>query len=147
MAIPKTYKLYVQRSMKILMIGVLVIFTAAGALMFSGLLKDQQGHAPPPVVGVFMIVIIGINLYFWVLSLPHTIRVADDGSIEFISIVRRKRVMPREIRSIRPDNGQLGYLTVRTDSGRVRLLNQFDGFHEFITWLKENNPAIELRGC
>ena len=46
-----------------------------------------------------------------------------------------------------PDSGQLGFLTIKTGYGKVRILNQFDGFHEFLLWLKTNSPSIELRGC
>lgn len=32
-------------------------------------------------------------------------------------------------------------------SVKIRLLSQFDGFHEFVARLKAANPRIELRGC
>jgi hypothetical protein len=73
--------------------------------------------------------------------------VAEDGYIEFICLVRRKSLAARDIRSITPDAGQIGIPAIRTDQGRVRILNQFDGFHEFIAWLKMSNPSVELRGC
>ena len=53
----------------------------------------------------------------------------------------------REIESIKPYSSQFGFLIVRTSGGKIRLLNQFDGFHDFILKLKTANPAVELRGC
>jgi hypothetical protein len=145
----KIYKLYVQRVFKIFIFGMLGIFTLVGILILVGAvhMEDGQGSGPPPLFGLFWLGIVGIQWYYWVLSLPHTIRVSDDNQIEFTSIIRRQRATPREIRSIAPYNSQFGFLVIKTDHGKIRLLNQFDGFHEFLTWLKANNPAVELKGC
>jgi hypothetical protein len=145
--IMKTYNLYIQRSLKILIIIVLVVLLAVALLLISGVLKDKRGQGPPWFMGVFFLAVAGFNAYFYVLRIPHRIEVTGDGQIEFISMVRRKRVAAREIRSIRPAGGQLGFLVVRTDQGKIHILNQFDGFHEFLAWLKTNNPSVELRGC
>jgi hypothetical protein len=55
--------------------------------------------------------------------------------------------MAMEIESIKPQGGKFGFLVVRTSQGKINLLNQFDGFHEFIIQLKASNPSIEIRGC
>ena len=143
----KTYNLYVQRSLKILIVVMLVVLLLVALLLFSGVLKDKRGEGPPWFVGVFFLAVAGFNAYYWVLRIPHRISVTEDGYIEFTGLLWRKRVAVRELRSIMPDSGQLGFLTIKTDYGKVRILNQFDGFHEFLLWLKTNNPSIELRGC
>jgi hypothetical protein len=52
-----------------------------------------------------------------------------------------------EIQSIKPERSQFGFLVIRHTGGKIKILNQFDGFHEFIADVKGNNPLIELRGC
>jgi len=143
----RTYNLYMQRSLKVLIIVVLVVLVFIALLLLSGVVKDSRGEGPPWFIGVFFLAVAGFNGYYWVLRIPHRIDTAEDGHIEFISLVRRKRVAARDIRSIVPDAGQIGFLSVRTDQGRIRILNQFDEFHEFIAWLKTKNPVVELRGC
>jgi hypothetical protein len=143
----RTYNLYIQRSLKIMIVVMLVVLVLVALLLLSGVLKDKRGEGPPWFMGVFFLAVVGFSGYYWVLRIPHRIRVADDGHIEFISLVRRKRLAARDIRSITPDAGQIGFLTIRTDQGKIRILNQFDGFHELLVWLKMINPSVELRGC
>jgi hypothetical protein len=40
--------------------------------------------------------------------------------------------------------GNLPVLTHR--AGKVHLMSAMDGFHEFLTKLREANPAVEIRG-
>jgi hypothetical protein len=140
------YHLYVQRYAKILIFGMLGVFTIMGLLFFSGVLQSSNGDGPPRVVGIFWLGIIGWYWY-WVLSMPHTITVSESGNVEFISVIRTRRTTLREIESIKPYSSQFGFLIVKAGSGKIRLLNQFDGFHDFILRLKSANPAVELRGC
>jgi hypothetical protein len=83
----------------------------------------------------------------WVLSLPHKIMFHQDGTIEFISVLRRRSVLARDVVSIKPEGTAYGFLVVRTARSKIRLLAQFDGFHDFLTRLKAINPTVELRGC
>ena len=143
----KAYDLYIQRSLKIIIVVVLIFLVLVAVLLFSGIIKDKRGQGPPWFMGVFFLAVAGFNGYFYVLRVPYRLEVTDDGHVEFVSLVRRKRVAAREIQSIAPDSGQVGFFTIKTDQGKIRILNQFDDFHEFITWLKTNNPSVELRGC
>jgi hypothetical protein len=130
-----------------LIVAILVLLLVISLLMFSGVLKDKRGQGPPWFMGVFFLAVAGINGYIYVLRVPYRIDVTDDGQVEFISMVRTKRVAVREIRSITPYAGQFGFLSIMTDQGKIRIVNQFDGFHEFLAWLKTKNPSVELRGC
>ena len=143
-----TYNLYLQRMLKVMAVVVLVILVLFALLLFSGRLEDKRGESPPWFMGVFFLVVVGFNAYYWVLRIPYRIEVTEhDGHLELISLLRRKRIVARDTRSITPDAGQIGFLTIRTHQGKVRILNQFDGFHEFLAWLKAHNPSVELRGC
>jgi hypothetical protein len=143
----KTYYLYIQRMLKVMLVVVTVFLVVFALLLLSGVLKDQKGQGPPWFMGIFFLAVVGFNRYYWVLRIPHRIEVSADGQVEFICLVRRKRIAARDIRSIAPSGSQVGFLVVRTDQSKIRILNQFDGFHEFLVWLKANNPAVELRGC
>lgn len=142
----QSYHLYVPRHAKILIFGMLGVFTIIGLLFLSGVLQSPKGDGPPRAVGIFWFCIVGWY-WFWVLSMPHTIAVSESGSVEFISVIRRRRTTLREIESIKPYSSQFGFLIVKTGSGKIRILNQFDEFHDFVLRLKTANPGVELRGC
>ncbi len=141
----KSYRLYIPRYLKILMIGMLVVFSVIGLSFASGIFQSAEGDGPPRFVGIFWIVIIGFYTS-WILALPHTIVVSESGKVEFIGVIRKRQTTFRDIQSIKPDS-QFGFLIVRTSSGKIRILNQFDEFHDFLVRLKAANPAVELRGC
>jgi len=120
-------------------IGILLI--ASDIFLFSG------GNGPQWFFGLFMILIAGWNLY-WIFSFPHRITVSEAGEITFISILRQKKTSIAEIESIKPDPRQFfGFLVIKTQKKKIKILNQFDDFHDFILHLKEKKPSIELRGC
>jgi hypothetical protein len=132
--------------LKLMIFGMLGLFAIVGLLLVSGVFFSAEENGPPRIFGVFWLGMIGWNWY-WILSLPHKITVSETGEITFISLLRRRSVTGAEIESIKPDRGQFGFLLVRTGNRKIRLLNQFDGFHDFISNLKTMNPSVELRGC
>jgi len=142
----RTYRLFVPRSVKIMIFGILAVFTVVGLLFLVLPFFSVDGDFPPRIIAIFWFGIVGW-WWYWVSSIPHKILVHETTEIEFISVLRRRRVKTTEITSIRPESSQFGFLTIRHSGGKIRLLNQFDGFHEFITLLKQDNPSIELRGC
>ncbi len=142
----KTYDLYLSRTTKVLVIAVLGILGIVGLLLAVNAFSDGKDPWSERVGGLLFLAVVVWNAS-WVLSLPQRISVSETGQIEFRSPLRRRTVTSGEVVSIRPDGGQFGFLTVRTARGKIRLLNQFDGFHDFLTELKARNPAVELRGC
>jgi hypothetical protein len=142
---PAVYKLYLPPGLKLLLgFMFLALGGAAFALIMVPLLV-QTPKSPPPLFGVFFLGIICLSL-FSTLRLPHQITLAPDGAIEFRSILRSWVVRAGEIRSIKPSS-HLGFFLVRTDGANIRLLAQFDGFHDFLTRLQALHPLVELRGC
>lgn len=142
----KSYPLYLPGYLKIIIFGTLGLFTVIGLLAALGPAIAFGDDGPQWLFGVFWLAIL-CWLWYVILSIPHRIVIFDDDQIEFVSRVRRKRFLPLEIKSIKPETSQFGFLAVQTNRGKVRLLNQFDGFHEFLTSLKDKNPSVELRGC
>ena len=143
---PGVYNLYLPRGTKLLLVLVLVAFSGAGVGMMSWSLLAPDPKAPPLAVGLIWLAIAAINL-FYLLSIPHRITLAADGTIEFISLVRRRTLRAEEIRSIKPAGSQFGFLLVRTERSKIRIPAQFDGFHDFLTRLQALHPGVELRGC
>jgi len=93
-------------------------------------------------------ILIGVWNFFWLFSYPHRIIVSETGEITFKSVLRQKKTSIAEIKSIKPDPKYMAcFLEIKTKNGKIKILHQFDDFHEFILHLKEKNPSIELRGC
>ena len=141
----KTYSLYLTKAYK-LMIFMYLAFPVAGIILLLIMAFIGKDFGPIFIIGIWMLFITG---FFWygVLATPHKITMAPDGSITFISVLRRKKVNASEIFSIKPELGYMGMLFVRSSRSKVRLLNQFDEFHEFIAKLKSMNPTVTIRGC
>jgi hypothetical protein len=95
------------------------------------------------------VLFVGMAAFWWIRGLRTTyvIHVSPAGVAEFVSRIRRVKISFRDIVSIRPQGSYLGVLTLRHRNGSLRLLNQFTGFHVFLTDLQRANPNVELRGC
>ncbi len=142
---PRVYKLYLQPGLKLVVVLVFVALIGIGvAIAIPAFLHESK--APPPLAGVIFVIVILINL-IWILRLPHQIILSPDGMVEFVSLLRRRVVRANDIRSIRPHGTQLGFFMVQTEQGKIRIVAQFDGFHDFLTRLKALHPGVELRGC
>jgi hypothetical protein len=142
---PGVYKLYLSPGVKLQLGFVALALIGAGFAMIGVPLLVRSPKAPPPLFGVFFLAVICLVLFSF-LRLPHRITLAPDGSVEFRSILRRQVVRGEEIRSIKPSS-HIGFFLVKTDGATIRLLGQFDNFHDFLTRLQALNPRVELRGC
>jgi hypothetical protein len=123
-----------------------VFFAFAACVVFSISVIHREADSPPPFTAVFFLAA-AVWCWFFYGRMPRRIVRHADGRIEFVSPFRRVTVTAREIVSIKPDRSHLGLLVVKWGSGKVTLLNQFDGFHELLTYLETVNPAVEFRGC
>ena len=141
----KIYKLYLPLGTKVFLFGFLIFFLGIAVFMFVLPFFTTEVNATPAFFGFFYIGVIGWNL-FWVLRFPHEIVLHGDGTIDFKSVLRKVKMHATEIKTIKPANATFGFLVV-TGTYTVRLLAQFDNFHEFVAKLKEYNPTIITRGC
>jgi hypothetical protein len=143
----KLYKLYVPKPVQIYYLFMLAAMPIAGiTLTVVAALGKMGPDGPPfwifiPVLGVLCFV-----PYMW-LRIAFEIRISDDAKIEFRNIFRTTVVTPAEIKSVRAKRYALGFVDIVHLQGTVHLLNQMDGFHEFITTVKSMNPAVEIKGC
>jgi hypothetical protein len=129
-----------------LLVVILIAFVGAGAAIAFLPSFFQDSKAPPPLVGIIFLAITGLYLV-WILYLPHRITLAADGTVEFISVLKRRTVRAEEIRSIKPVGSKFGFFMVQTDRSKIKILAQFDGFHDFLTRIKAMHPGVELKGC
>jgi hypothetical protein len=84
--------------------------------------------------------------YMW-LRMPFEIKIHDDNMIEFRSVLRTTTISPVDIKSVRAKPWALGFVDVVHQKGRVHLLSQMDGFHDFISTIKSLNPTVKIAGC
>jgi hypothetical protein len=86
--------------------------------------------------------------WWFVLTLAHRVVIYDDGALEWVSLARRVRMLPEDVRRVAPERGgNIGLFVVRHAGGKVRFIHQITGFHEVLVHVKTRNPAVELRGC
>ena len=143
---PAEYRLY-SRAMNLMLTWVApTLMTLMGvAFLYSSVIRPLKNG--PPVFFAFFFT--GFAVFFWFRQLrrPHRIAIRADGEIEFVGPIRRVVVAARDIISIKPDRSQFGFLVIRWGSRKLTLMNQFDGFHELLTYIKSVNPGVEIRGC
>ncbi len=141
----KEYRLYLSGFVQLMIFFGFGLFTAFAILMLAGVIPTPRG----PVGRPFGIVWLGIAAFVWyrVLTMPHRIEVFADGRIRFVSLLRRIVVSPRDVESITPTSGQIGFFVLKHSAGQILFIGQFEGFHEFLSDLKAANPSVLLRGC
>jgi hypothetical protein len=144
----KIYDLYLSLIFKIFVFGMLGLLLFIGIVcIVADIFFFANGNGPPWFFGIFMILIAGWNFYY-IFSFPHRITLSDTDEILFTSLLRSRKISVAEIKSIKPDPSQFfGFLIIKTQNRKIKILNQFDGFHDFILNLKVKNQSIELRGC
>lgn len=142
----KIYSLNVSLFLKILMLSILILFTGVGVFLLWYTSAHTGDHVPPPLLAVAWLIAM-VMPWTWLLTVPYRIRVDDLGAIELKSLVRTRTLNPADIIAIQPDATQLGFLLLKHRKGKIRLVHQFDGFHEFLGHVKAVNPDVTLRGC
>ncbi len=142
----KVYRLYVAKPLLIVYLLVILSWPLIGVIGIAAAAFGAFG--PDRSAAWLLVVVLGIGLfssYTW-LRFPFEIRV-NDGMIEFRSVVRKTFVPVADIKSMRAKRYTLGFVDVRHAGGTVHLINQMDGFHEFVGTVKSLNPAAKIEGC
>ena len=86
-------------------------------------------------------------VWYSYLKMPIEIKISSENSIEFRSVLKPVRLSPQEIKSIKAMPLSPGFINIRHTKGTVRLINQMDGFYDFVSTLKSLNPSIQVKGC
>jgi hypothetical protein len=138
------YKLFLPLGSKVFLFGMLFAFLGVTILMFLLPYIVSGPDTPPAFIGFFWLLIVGWNL-FLILRIPHEIVLHNDGTVEFNAVIRKVQMNAGEIASMNPANGTFGFMIIKGKKN-LRLLAQFDNFHDFISKLKQHNPSIIIRG-
>ena len=143
----KLYKLYLGKPLLIFYLVVLAVLVSVGIVgIVVGAIGKLGSEGPPVWVFVILLGFALFNAYMW-LRFPFEIKLRDDSIIEFRSVFRRTTISPMEVKSVRAKPYALGFVDVVHQGGTVHLLNQMDGFHDFISTLKSLNPSVKIQGC
>lgn len=143
----KVYKLYLGKPLLAFYLLTLSIWVFVGLAGIVVRVVGKLGSEGPPVWA--FVNRLGFALfaaYMW-LRFSFEIKVRDDSVIEFRSVFRRTTISPMEVKSVRAKPYALGFVDVVHAGGTVHLLNQMDGFHDFVSTLKSLNPAVKIQGC
>jgi len=139
--VTKTYRL--TKSFYIVNLLPLGLFTVAPALLLLSIRPDQ---GPPWWLFSPWLLACALFWYFYVLRIPFELKIHDDKSVEFRSLVKRTVVYAHEIKSIKVGL-DTRFVKVKHEGGTLRLANHIDGFYDFVWTLKSFNPSIEVKGC
>jgi hypothetical protein len=141
----KVYRLYLAKPLLIFYLVMLIAFPLAFVVLSTCAAFGSFRDAPPTIVFV-----IGLPLALYCsyrcLGIPFEIRVEKDTA-EFRSVLGKRVIPLSEISSIRTRRFSPGYVGVTHANGTIYLINQMDGFHEFVTTVKSLNPSVIVEGC
>lgn len=141
----KTYKL--SKSIVIFIFSILGFMTLFGCLIFiDQIVKSYSSGQAETWFLILWLCTLGWIWYAY-LRIPFEIKVQSNNSIEFHSFLKRTVLSAHEIKSIKAVPLSIGFIDIRHTRGTIHLINQIDGFHDFISTVRSINPAIEIKGC
>lgn len=94
-------------------------------------------------LGVFMLwLVYGIWKY---LRMPYRISFSGDGRLILKSLLGEATLAPGEVSEIATESFGY-YVHFKTRERTFVILNGVDGLRELVAWLRERNPALQVRG-
>ena len=146
----KIYKAFLPKIILIFFFLIFIVTTIFGIILVGdrvfgfNLFGTDQPLWPMFIVWSFMLI-----FYFWILpnNIPFEIRVSDDNRIEFRGFRKTTVLFPQDIKSLHGYLYLQGLILLKHSKGDILLLSQMDNFHEFVSFLKNSNPNIEISGC
>jgi hypothetical protein len=121
---------------------VLPLLLVLGGIVWIWIAISQPSGAPV-WFGVLWLAWVAWGMKRYV-TMPHTIELTDDGLVKFIGTFHTTVVALSAVVSVQAFAGQFVYL--KHSGGKILLLAQFTGFHEFLTHLKQANSQVSMRG-
>jgi hypothetical protein len=124
------------------------VFIVAGTALLIAALTGDGGDTPrwfDVSFAIFFFSLGSVGGTAWVygaLDMCYEFWLSDDGTCEFRSLLRRKRVRAQQIVSLELDEGTTN---VRYQGGKLHLL-ETDDFADFVARLKELNPGVVIDG-
>ncbi len=119
-----------------------LVFIATGGL-FIWLALTRPDEAPPGWFIVIWLGAVAVGVYKQA-TMPYGIAILDSGLVRFLGAFRTSEVAAADIRSVASLGGS--FIQVKHVGGRIMMLNQITGLHEFLTELKRVNPTVQIKG-
>lgn len=108
----KVYKLYLAKPLLIFYLAILTLWVFAGV---AGSIYAAAGgfgsDGPPAILFIAVLMVAIFNAYMW-LRIPFEIKVQDDGTMEFRSVLRRVAIPASQIKSVRAKRYAVGFIDV-----------------------------------
>jgi len=128
-------------------IAIALFFVVGGTWLLVVTLMGDYGGTPRwfqlSFAAVFWMFSVGGAVWiFGALDAAYELTLTEDGTCEFRSLIRRKRVPGSWIVSVELDDGMT---IVRHHGGRLHLLEP-DDFNDFLARLKRLSPALSVQG-
>jgi hypothetical protein len=142
----KVYRLYVAKPLLAVYLLAILAWPLVGVAGIAAAMFGAFGHDRS--AAWLFVILLGVGLLnsYLCLRFPFEIKVIDEV-IEFRSVVQKTFVPVADIKSMRAKRYTLGFVDVRHARGTVHLINQMDGFHDFVGTVKTLNPAAVIEGC
>jgi hypothetical protein len=129
-----------------LLIGIVTLVLAVLLYMTTPMFLSSKDVVVMVILGVWGLAL--LRYWVYLLDMPHRVRCTAEGSLEFVSLVRRRVVPASSILSIKVPTVHSGYLKFRTARKKnISMINHVDGLHELVGRIKKANPDLETRGC
>ena len=123
----------------------LVLLAGLGVWVLASEPAPADGSPFLYVFGTVWLLALALNGYRLVTGVRE-IEVHAGDEIEFISWAQRVRLQAREILAVRALPGRARRIVVRHQAGTLTLAGPFDQFHQFLSELKQAQPAVEIAG-
>ena len=118
----------------------LAAFIGTGAAM--AIPDTPTYHKEVLYLGAFMVFLLyGVVKY---LRMPYRILLRDD-KITLQSLLGEATVAPGEVTDIATESFGY-YVHFKTRQDKFVILNGVDGLRELVSWIRERNPALQVRG-
>ncbi len=139
----KVYKL--SRPFLAFLYALLALMTLMGLSM---LVQSTFRASAPVAVKIFFLCWFALLAWIWYacLGVPYAITIRDDGSLEFISPLRRTVIPPQAVVAIKATRFGLGFVDFKYRGGSLRLISRMPEFPEFITAVRALNPSVVIMG-
>ncbi len=129
--------------------GLICLLTLVAAVVLYLVLPSYISSRDYLVLGILGVWALAVLRYWlYLLDMPYRVLFGKDGSLKFVSVLRKITVPVSSIVSLKVSPIYSSYLKLRTDEKKnISMMNHVDGLSEMIGRIRKANPGVETRGC
>ena len=79
------------------------------------------------------------------LKMPYRISVSSEDRITFRSLLGETTIAPGDVTDIATESFGY-YVHFKTNNAKYLVVNGIDGLYELVSWIRERNPMLHVRG-